>query len=80
MLTALASCGPKPCDLDRMTRLIHKDIRDDQASPDEYVMEQPRRHGDQIYVGLALKMSMPYHRHYLIDPKRCEITDVKIDQ
>ena len=80
ILTTLASCGPKPCDLERMREIIHKEIRDDQRSPDEYVMEQPRRDGDLIYVGMAEKINLLYRRHYLIDPKRCEIKDLLIDQ
>jgi len=80
VLATLASCGQKPCDLDRMTQIIHQDIRDDKRSPNEYVMERPRPKGDLVYVGMAVKLSPLYRRHYLIDPKRCEIKDLWIDQ
>jgi hypothetical protein len=80
ILTILASCGPKPCDLDRMTQIIHKEIRDDKRRPAEYLMERPRPEGGFVYVGMAAKLSPLYRRHYLIDPKRCEIKEVWIDQ
>lgn len=80
LLMTLVSCGAKPCDLDRVRQIIHKEIRGDNRSPDEYVMERPRREGDLIYVGMAQKINLLYRRHYLIDPKRCEITNLRIDQ
>jgi hypothetical protein len=79
-LTALASGETGPCDLDRMTRLIDKEIRDSGRSPSEYVMETPRRDGVLIYIGMAQKTAPLYRRHYLIDPSRCRIANLLIDQ
>lgn len=63
-----------------MTALLHDEIQTANRSPDEYVMESPRREGDLIYAGMARKTNPLYRRHYLIDPKRCEIKEAWIDQ
>jgi hypothetical protein len=79
-LLVLTSCGAKPCGLDRMTKLIHDEIRNDDRTPTEYVMVPPRREGALVYVAMAEKINVFYRRHYWIDPKRCRIAKRIFDQ
>jgi hypothetical protein len=63
-----------------MAALINKDIRKDDRRPSEYAKSSMQKEGNVIYIGMALKASPLYRRHYWIDPATCTILDVKIDQ
>ena len=80
VVIALAACDARPCDLDRMAKVIHTDLRDNSRSPDEFVMETPKPDGPLGYVGMAQKLNLLYRHHYCIDPKQCRIAKILVDQ
>jgi hypothetical protein len=78
---ALSSgCNNGACTQEVMFEVVNRDIYADGRIPDEYMNSSIRKQGNAVYIGMALKVSPLYHRHYLIDPTTCSILDVKIDQ
>ena len=76
----LAACDSGPCGIERMTRLIEKDLRDRGRSASEFTPKPPVQDGAQIYIGMAARQNPLFHHHYWIDPRACRLTDVLIDQ
>lgn len=82
MLSIAGSCSFQrtECGQEAMLRLINDEIREDGRSPDEYIIGYTEQQKDAVVVGMAAKINTFYHRHYLIDTRRCRIIDLRIDQ
>lgn len=79
-ISLVASCGQKTCTRDDMISVVHRDIKKADRDPDEYQLAAIEPEGDTIYVGMALKMSPLYRRHYIINLETCKIVSLKVDQ
>jgi hypothetical protein len=79
-LAVLNSCGEPSCDVTMMMYRINEQIISDKRSPDEYEIAELKRKDSTVYIGMSLKMSPPYRRHYYLDVKSCKIINLVIDQ
>lgn len=63
-----------------MLELVNNQMRDEGIDPSGRVVQTVERQGDLVYIDLAAKQNLLYHRHYLVDPRTCAIVDMRFDQ
>ena len=79
----LSCSGPEECDRAAMLRLVNEDIVADRRSPKDYKLAAIEDQKGLVYIGMSQLIDGTdtfYRRHYLLDPRKCEIADVQIDQ
>lgn len=79
-ISLMSGCHKESCNEDSIIRLVNDEIRSSKKDPSDYNVAKLEKRSNSIYVGMSLKHSPLYHRHYLINPQKCRISDIRIDQ
>jgi hypothetical protein len=63
-----------------MLRTANERIQQARRDPGEYDVDVVQRKNGVLYLGMYLKFSPPYHRHFYFDTRTCAVLKEQEDQ